>query len=97
MGRLLGYRGRPERSFKSAAQLHYVEAHLLTIKRHSKENDAFQSLLHQWSKERLELVDTPPTLTRQSRDHDAGFRVIGDEDRVHEHGLCELPTALPGA
>jgi len=74
-----------------------VGAHLFAVQRHTKEDDAFQSFLYQWAKERLELVDTPPTLTRQGRDHDASFWVICDEDWVHEHGLCELPAALPGA
>ena len=41
------------------------------------------------------MVYAPSPLTWQSRDDDASVWVVGDKDRVHEHGFCELTVALP--
>lgn len=46
----------------------------------------------------LELADTPTLLTGQRRDGRLLHLVVGDEDRVHEHLLCEpARLALPRA
>jgi len=70
---------------------------LLAIHRHAKQNHAPQALLHKRAQELLELVHAPAALTGERLNFNARVRVVGDEDRVHEHRLRELTPALPGA
>jgi len=43
----------------------------------------------------LQSVNTPSALPRQCRDLYTSIRIIGDEYRVHEHGLGKLAFCLP--
>lgn len=74
-----------------------MTTYLFAQERHAKQNYALKSLLHQGPNEFLQPLHTPPTLTRERQDLDACFRVVGDEDGVHEHRLGKCALRLPGA
>jgi hypothetical protein len=82
------------RSVRRSKERH---AHLLALEWDAEEDDALQALLHERAEELLEAVHAPAALAGQACDFDACVGFVGDEDRVHEHGLRELPPALPPA
>jgi hypothetical protein len=69
--------------------------HFFAIQWHPEKDDTLQAFLDQWTDEALELINTPSPLTRQGLDNNARFRIVGDEDRVHEHRFCQLAVQLP--
>lgn len=71
------------------------ETDLVAVQRDTEEDDAPEALLHEGLEELLELVHAPPALARKTGDLDARIRLVGDEDGVHEHGLCEGALSLP--
>ena len=71
------------------------ETDLVAVQRDTEEDDAPKALLHEGLEELLELVHAPPALARETGDLDARIRLVGDEDGVHEHGLCEGALSLP--
>ena len=70
-------------------------ADLFAVQRDAEEDDALQALGNERREELLEPVEAPARLPRQGLDDDVRLGVVGDEDRVHEHRLGELPPALP--
>ena len=71
------------------------ETDLVAVQRDTEEDDAPEALLHEGLEELLELVHAPPALAGEGGDLDARVGVVGDEDGVHEHGLCEGALSLP--
>jgi hypothetical protein len=69
--------------------------YLDAVKRHPKEDHALQTLLHEGPEEPFQLVDAPAALAGKGRDELGGVWVVGDEDGVHQHGLCEVAAGLP--
>lgn len=60
--------------------------------RHTEKNHTLQAFFHQGLQERFELVDTPSLLPRQSCNFLFSVGVVGDEDGVDKHRLCEVPS-----
>lgn len=71
------------------------KTYLDTVEGNAEEDHASEALLDEGPEEFLEAVDAPATLAREGGDVDAGVGVVGDEDGIHEHGLCEMATGLP--
>ena len=68
---------------------------LFALERHAKEDDASETLLHQWSDEPLQSIDTPSALPWQRWDLDTGCGVVGNKYGVHEHRLVKSAARLP--
>jgi hypothetical protein len=69
--------------------------HLLAFKWYTKQDDALQAFLDEWTNEALQTVDTPAALARQTRDFDASVEFVSDEDWIHKHALGQLAPTLP--
>ena len=99
---------RDEQRGEESAQLFYGLDHgapwvvggraarvLFALERHAEEDDAPETLLHQWADEALQSIDAPPALPWQRWNLDAGCGVVGDKYGVHEHGLVKSAARLP--